>query len=53
MSATAPATIRYQAKGWKPCFATIDMNQRITTIATRNETTNPIAIDPTCAPLNS
>src|SRR3546814_10980007 len=42
-SAAPPATIRYQAKGAKPCRVTTPTNQRITSSATMNETTKPTA----------
>ena len=44
--AAAPTTIRYQPKGAKPRRETMPMNQRITSSATRKETTKPIAMPP-------
>ncbi len=44
--AAVPATIRYQPNGAKPRRETMPMNQWITTKATTNETTKPIAMPP-------
>ena len=45
-SAAAPATIRYQPNGAKPCLLTMPMNHLITTRATTKETTKPSAMPP-------